>query len=60
MYFIFFRGTEESSPSCTFVFVSFILQGSERDLLHLLLFFVFHGGARSLAGFIVALFSLLT
>lgn len=51
-YFIFLRGTEDS--------VSFILQGSDRDLLHLLLFFVFHGGARSLAGFIVALFFLLT
>lgn len=42
------------------MFVSFILQGSERDLLHLLLFFVFLGGARSLSGFIVALFFLLT
>lgn len=59
-YFIFLRGTEDSSPSCNIVFVSFILQGSDRDLLHLLLFFVFHGGARSLAGFIVALFFLLT
>lgn len=60
MSFIFLRETKESSPSRSFLFLSFILQGRERDLLYLLLFFGFCGGAESLASFIVALFFLLT
>lgn len=53
----YFKKTEKRSPSCNFMFVSFILQGSERNLLHLLFFLVLMGKQTILLALLLLYFS---